>query len=242
MTEFNLNTEFENMIKAMLIDQEQQQQTEEMTTVPGKSHDESAKRPDFFQNNNATKTKFFSKLYTTARIKSRNFLSNISRVGINKKDFHNKKFVFAICPFSLDRKLNDQKKHEMIYMLWKECVLINFYRHICTEENFLYLMEKACCIQKWLKLFGNLFRSMKKTITSYKIRTYFSMSIQMCTLRCIVQLNGEVLIWKVHFTLFLKFARIKKKLVQSVKNPQNYTIERNESFAFEISFEKSFCQ
>ena len=147
----------------------------------------------------------------------------------------------------MDRKLNDQKKREMIYMLWKECMLSNFYRYICTEENFLYLIEKTCCIQKWLKLFGNLFRSMKKTITSYKVtfvnlRTYFSMSIHMCTLRCIVQLNGEVLIWEVHFTLFLKFARIKKKLEQSVKNSQNYTIERNESFAFEISFEKSFCQ
>ena len=37
------------------------QETEEMTTVPGKNHDESAKSPDFFQNNNATKKKFFSK-------------------------------------------------------------------------------------------------------------------------------------------------------------------------------------
>ena len=37
------------------------QETEEMTTVPGKNHNESAKSPDFFQNNNATKKKFFSK-------------------------------------------------------------------------------------------------------------------------------------------------------------------------------------
>ena len=36
MTEFSVNTEFENLIKAMLIDQGQQQQTEEMTTVPEK--------------------------------------------------------------------------------------------------------------------------------------------------------------------------------------------------------------
>ena len=93
MTEFSLTTEFENLIKATLIDQEQQQQTEEMTTVPEKNHDESAKSPDFFQNNNATKKKFFSKPYTTTRIKSRNFLSNISYVGINKEDFYKKNFI-----------------------------------------------------------------------------------------------------------------------------------------------------
>ena len=121
--------------------------------------------------------------------------------------------------------MNDQKKHEIIYMLWKECILSNFYRHICTEENFLYLMEKTCCIQKWLKLFGNLFRPMKKTITSYKVtfvnlRTYFSMSIEMCTLRCIVQLNGEVLMREEHFTLFLKFARIKRNLNNRLKIPK----------------------
>ena len=55
MTELNQNTEFKNLIKATLIDQEQQQPTEEMTTVSKKIHDESAKSPDFFQNNNATK-------------------------------------------------------------------------------------------------------------------------------------------------------------------------------------------
>ena len=35
-----------------------------------KIHDESAKAPDFFQDNNAIKKKFFSKSYTTTRIKS----------------------------------------------------------------------------------------------------------------------------------------------------------------------------
>ena len=139
--------------------------------------------------------------------------------------------------FSLNRKLNDQNKHEMIYMLWKECMPSDFYRYIFTEENFLYLNGKNMLHPKWLKLFGNLLRSIKKTIRSYeitfvKLRTYFSMSIQMCPLRCIDQLNGEVLIREVHFTFFLKLTRTKKKLEQSGKNRQNYTIERNESFAF----------
>lgn len=58
----------------------------------------------------------------TAFIKSRYFLSNIA--GINKEDYYNQNFVFDVYlltrnlrPFSLDRKLADKTKHEMIYML-----------------------------------------------------------------------------------------------------------------------------
>ena len=44
-------------------------------------------------------------------------------VGINKENFYNENFIFNVYlliikklnPFSLDRKLNDQNKHQMIY-------------------------------------------------------------------------------------------------------------------------------
>ena len=86
--------------------------------------DESAKRQDFFQDNNPTSVTI-GKRYTTTRIKSRNFLSNIAYVSINKEDYYNKNFVFdvymlvtkSLNPFSLDRKLTNKNKHEMIYML-----------------------------------------------------------------------------------------------------------------------------
>ena len=68
MTEFSLNTEFENFIKATLTDQKQQKQTEEMTTALEKNHNESAERPDFFQDNNVIKKNFFSRPSTIARI------------------------------------------------------------------------------------------------------------------------------------------------------------------------------
>ena len=88
--------------------------------------DESPKSQDFFQDNNNT----LGKRYTMTRIKSRNFLSNIAYVGINKEDYYNENFVFDMYllvtknlnPFSLDRKVADKMKHEMIYMLWKECM------------------------------------------------------------------------------------------------------------------------
>ena len=86
--------------------------------------DESAKSQDLFQDNNAIRKK-----YTTTRIKSRNLLSNIAYVGINKEDYYNKNILLDVYllltknlnPFSLDRRLADKTKHEMIYMLWKEC-------------------------------------------------------------------------------------------------------------------------
>ena len=63
---------------------EQQALTENSDNVQQKVIDGSAKSPDFFQDNKPSKRK-----YTTARIKSRNFPSNISYVGINKEDFYN---------------------------------------------------------------------------------------------------------------------------------------------------------
>ena len=63
--------------------------------------------------------------YTKTRTKSRNFLLNISHVGLNKEDFYNENFIFDfylsvtknLNPFSDDRKSNDQNKHQIIYML-----------------------------------------------------------------------------------------------------------------------------
>ena len=81
--------------------------------------DESSKTHDFFQDNNP-----LGKKYTTTEIKSRN-LSNIAYVEINKENFYNENFIFDVYtlvtknlnPFSLDRKLANKNKHEMIYML-----------------------------------------------------------------------------------------------------------------------------
>ena len=121
---------------------EQQALTENSDSIQQEMIDGSAKGPDFFQDNKPSERN-----YTTARIKSRNFLSNISYVGINKEDFYNENFIFDVCllvtknlnPFSLDRKLNDQNKDEMTYMLWRECMPQKFYKYICKEKNFTYL-------------------------------------------------------------------------------------------------------
>ena len=95
----------------------------------------------------ATRAIGIGKKYTTTRIKSRKFLSNIAYVGVNKEDYYNKNFIFDVYLlltknlnlFSLNRKLADKTKHEMIYMLWKECMLSEFYRHVCLEKRLSVL-------------------------------------------------------------------------------------------------------
>ena len=85
-----------------------------------------------------------------SRRKMRNYLSNISYAGVTKEDFYNR----------------NQNKHEMIYMLWKECIPAEFYKFICKEEHFLYLNGKNVLYQKIEKLSGNLSMKMKISITS----------------------------------------------------------------------------
>ena len=68
-------------------------------------------------------------------------------MGVNKEDFYIENFVFDICaliannlnPFGLDRKMNNQNKHEFIDMTWKERMPPSFYKHICLQDNFLYM-------------------------------------------------------------------------------------------------------
>ena len=83
MTTFSQN--FNNLVAATLLTEEQEIKTETDKISDEKTQivdmDESAKSQDFFQDNNAIKVK-----YTTTRIKSRNVLSNIAYIGINKED------------------------------------------------------------------------------------------------------------------------------------------------------------
>ena len=131
MTTFD--QKFSELVK---VTQSEQQQLQHETDINEYilEIEESVKSQDLFQDNNA-----IAKKYLTNRIKSRHFLSNIAYVGIIKEDHYNRNFVFDVYllltknlnTFFLDRKLADKTKHEMIYMLWKECMPAKFYKHIC---------------------------------------------------------------------------------------------------------------
>ena len=89
---------------------------------------------DLFFSNNASQPKKKRKYetikikpYTTTRIKSCNFLTNISYTGVKEEDFFDRSFVFDVYTlttkninvFSLERKIFDVKDCEMISMFWE---------------------------------------------------------------------------------------------------------------------------
>ena len=110
-------------------------------------------------------------------------MSNFASVGINREDFYNENFIFGIYllitknlnPFSLDRKLTDKNKHEILYMLWKECMPHKFYQHICKENNFLYLNDKNVLqpkvseiINEYLNEDTENYHEMRNNLSQYK--------------------------------------------------------------------------
>ena len=112
----SLGEQFNQLVEVSLQAEEIQSNLKENMMIH-----KTAKSQDFFQEN-----KNIGKKYTTTRIKSRNFLSNVAYIGISKEDYYNENFAFDVYllltknlnPFSLDRKLVDKTKPEMIYMLW----------------------------------------------------------------------------------------------------------------------------
>ena len=96
------------------------------------------------------------KPYTSSRIKTRNFLSNISYIGVKSEDFVDNNFTFDmitlqsknINSFSLERKIVDLKKRKIIYMLWDQSIKRIFYKHICENDNFIYLNSKTVLYSK----------------------------------------------------------------------------------------------
>ena len=124
----------------------------EMEQKPEKDHDFS-----FFEEANQKQESVMAKHlkrrikpYMNNRIKTRNFLSNISYNGVKSEDVADNNFTFDtitlltknINPFSLERKIVDAKNRDIIYMLWDECIEKTFYKHICENDNFIYLNGK----------------------------------------------------------------------------------------------------
>ena len=114
------------------------------------------KEPDlyFFYDNNAIQKKKTKcpqvKPCDTTRIKTRNFLTNISYNAFTEDDLFNRNFVFDVYvllpknlnPSSIEQKNQEKKYQETIYMLRGECVPQSFHKYICRPENFIHLNGK----------------------------------------------------------------------------------------------------
>ena len=202
------NKQFSELVKVTL---QERQQLNDQTDGDESMQvmDKSTKSQDFFQDNNA-----LGKRYTTTHIKSRNFLCDIAYVGINKEDYYNENFVFDVYllitknlnSFSLDRKLADKTKHEMMYMLWKECMPQKFYKHICKEKHFLYLNGKNVLQPKILEIITdflsedeNNYRKLRNNLSRYKSIFQCVFSNLFPEIYCSTEKRGFDLIWKVRW-------------------------------------------
>ena len=121
--------------------------------------------------------------YSPTRVKSRNFLSSIRYNSVNKSDFYNENFILDVYillvknlnPFSLQRKISDQFKRDKIYMLLRECILQEFYRYICQEENFKCLNGRDVnqpgvlkIVRKFIDQDKEILRLLQKCPANYK--------------------------------------------------------------------------
>ena len=105
-------------------------------------------------------------------------------------------------PFSLSRKVTDKTKHEMVYMLWRECILPEFYRYTCEEKNFIYLNGRDVCQPGVLEIVGEFIDQGKRNLrmlknTSLDTRTSISTSIHTCFLKFTQHPKNVVWILKV---------------------------------------------
>ena len=141
-------------------------------------------------------------------------------------------------PFLLDRKLNDQNKHEMIYMLRKECMPHKFYKHICKEKNFLYLNVKNVLqpevsesITEILKKGSENYIELRNKLSQYKFFFQYMYSNVFLELYWSTKRRGFDL--KSTFHIMFKTYKDKKNIEYLQKNPQNYENVRNETSVYE---------
>ena len=141
-------------------------------------------------------------------------MSNISYTGVNKKDFYNENFILDIFvllvknlnPFSLSRKVSDKTKHKMVYMIWRECIPVNFCRYICEENNFIYLNGRHVGHPGVLEIVGKFIDQIKKKIYEcfqnvlHDTKIYINTSTHTFSLKYIQHLKDEGLISRVIFT------------------------------------------
>ena len=136
----------------------------------------------------------------------------------------------------LERKLGDPNKHELIYMVWKECMPSEFYKYVCLEDNFVYLNGKSVLYPKLSEI---IWKYTQKDEKNYK-----KLSNNLCYFKNILQYVYSNVYPEVHWVtesidlksmsqLVFKTYKDKKKIEQTGKNPQNYQVERRKSFKHE---------
>ena len=184
------------------------------------------------------------KCYTSIRIKTRNFLSNISYTGVISEDFVDNNFTFDtitlltknINLFSLERKFVDAKNRDVICMLWDECLEKTFYKRICEKDNFVFLNSKNVLYSKTAQIVldylnkdaSNIVR-LRKCSQNHMKTIQFVYSNYFSEIYSLIDKRGIDL--KNEFLLTLKLRKDKKKLLpfstNEKKSENEQALEKN---------------
>ena len=184
------------------------------------------------------------KPYTSGRIKTRNHLSIISYTGVKSEDFVDNSFTFDtitlitknINPFSLERKTIDVKNREIIYMLWQECIEKSFYKHICENDNFVYLNSKNVLYSKTAQIvLDYLNKDTSNIVRLRKCLQNHMKTIQFVYSRCFPEIYSLIekrgINLKSEFLLTFKAWKDKKKFQVNMSNEKksesDQSLEKN---------------
>ena len=199
------------------------------------------------------------KPYTSSRIKTRNFLSNISYTDVKSEDFADNNFTFGtitlltknINPFLLERKIVDAKDRDIIYMLWDECIEKTFYKHICENDNFIYLNGKNVLYSKTAQIVLHyLNKDASNIVRQRKCLQNHMKTIQFVYSRCFPEIYSLIdkrgINLKSEFLLTFKLWKDKKKFLTISTNEKKSeneealekNIEEDEKFIKELKEKK----
>ena len=138
----------------------------------------------------------------------------------------------------MEGKLSDQNKHEIIYMVWKECMPGAFYKHACSRDNFLYLNGKNVPYPKVSEIINDSLATdeknyvlLRNNLSQFKNVFQYLWSNVYPEIYFSTERRGFDLKSTFHFVF--KAYKIKKKVEHLGKNPQNYAQEKNETCTFE---------
>ena len=230
------------------------EEEEEISQKTAISMDQSEKIPDIYPTENSIakrqKLRYLATRikYSPTRVKSRIFLSNIGYTSISKSDFYNENFILDVYillvknlnPFSLQRKISDKFKHKMIYMLWRECIPVEFYRYISQEEKFKYLNGRDVSqpgvleiIRRFIDQDKENLRILQKCLVNYKDIFQYIYSHTFPEIYTMSEKRGIDI--KSNFHILFKTYKDKQMLKhqQQAKRTINYENEHAETSEFE---------
>ena len=83
-------------------------------------------------------------------------MTNVSYKRFKQKDCNNASFIIDISlfivqyftPINLNRKLDIEKENLMVKFIWDECILNDFTRYICKNENHAVISNTKLTYQK----------------------------------------------------------------------------------------------